>query len=269
MVPLLFKTLWDLKQPAILVRLFIPFLAGMILVSLLGYGLFGVLLTSDMVTGSATVTHFESWRMEAEQEIAAIPFVGAMLLWLLSMAMMVVAGILGVLLGSYLVLIFAMIIVGFMTDSLVKAVRDTHYPEITYSGHGTTTELLWKMTKYSLVMLLVVLLTLPLFLIPLINLIWFWVLGFLFFRYMMVLDVGSVILPEETFAQVRSVTEWQPTSVLMVLFLVSTLPFMAFLAPVLAVIALSHYYFGVLSEQQGVFQMKSPEQPPPKRLSSS
>ncbi|WP_028485808.1 EI24 domain-containing protein [Thiomicrorhabdus chilensis] len=247
MIDLFWKTLADLKEPAILWRLFIPFGAAIILVSVMGYGLFGVFLMSDFITNNPMVQEFNGWQQQAEQTIGAIPFIGAALLWLIGVVVAVIAGILGILLGSYLILLFAMIITGFMTDSLVKAVHDKHYPHTRYQGHGTISGMLWKMLKFGLLMLLLFLVTIPMLFIPLVNIVWFWLLGFLFFRYTVVLDVGQVILPESMFNEVKALSNWTPTLTLGGFFALSLLPVLSLFAPVLAVIALAHYYFDVLS----------------------
>lgn len=247
MFDLLLKTLADLKEPAILWRLFVPFVAAIVLVSLMGYGIFGVFLVSDFVTQNPLVQEMEVWTTEAEQTIGAIPFIGTVLIWILGTIFAVIAGVLGVLLGSYLILIFAMIITGFMTDSLVKAVHDKHYPNTDYTGHGTMLGMIWKLLVYGLLLLLLFIVTVPMLFIPLVNIVWFWLLGFLFFRYSVVLDVGQVILPEKLFNEVKHMTNWIPTTTVGALFLLSTLPLVGLFVPVLAVIALSHYYFDYLS----------------------
>jgi len=247
MFDLLLKTLSDLKEPAILWRLFVPFVAAIILVSLMGYGIFGVFLVSDFVTQNPLVQEMGGWTTEAEQTIGAIPFIGTALIWIIGTVFAVIAGILGVLLGSYLILLFAMIITGFMTDSLVKAVHDKHYPNTDYSGHGTMLGMIWKLLVYGFLLLLLFIVTIPMLFIPLVNIVWFWLLGFMFFRYSVVLDVGQVILPEKLFNEVKHMTNWTPTTAVGALFLLSTLPLVGLFIPVLAVIALSHYYFDYLS----------------------
>lgn len=280
---LLFKTLIDLKEPKILIRLFIPFGVGLILVALMGYGFFGLLLTSDWVLNNPMVQDFESWSLEAEQTIGAIPLIGGIILWFLGLAVTVIAGVLGIILGSYLVLIFAMIVTAFMTDTLVKAVHDLHYPHTDYHGHGSTAGMIWKITKFALLMLLIFLITIPLLFIPLINIVWFWLLGFLFFRYSLVLDVGSVILPQELFEKLNGIGNWQPTIALAVLFSLSVFPMMSFFAPVLGVLALAHYYFDQLSlqpksppkdepteeEKEAAYQAKTTSEYNPKEINSS
>lgn len=244
---LLWKTLVDLKSPKILIRLFIPFAAGLVLVSLLGYGLFGLFLTSGFVTESAFVQDVNQWQVQAESTIGAIPLIGGLLLWFIGLAFTVIAGVLGIILGSYLVLLFAMIITGFMTDSLVKAVHDLHYPHTDYQGHGSFSGMIWKMVLFGLGMLLLLLVTLPLLFIPLVNIVWFWLIGFLFFRYALVLDVGQVILPESLYRKLSPLSHWPATTALAILFSLSIFPLVSFFVPVLGVIALAHYYFDQLS----------------------
>ncbi|WP_024851874.1 EI24 domain-containing protein [Hydrogenovibrio kuenenii] len=247
---LIIKTLLDLKNPAILIRLFMPFFIGLVLVSLLGYGLFGIFLTSDFVTQSPMVQDFETWHVHAEQTIGAIPVIGGLVLWFIGVAVAVIAGLLGIVLGSYLVLLFAMIITGFMTDSLVKAVHKSHYSHLHYEGHGSILGMVWALVKFGLLMILLLLVTFPLLFIPLINVVWFWLIGFIFFRYAIVMDVGQVILPKEAFEKVKSITDWPSSIPMGILYSVSIFPVMSFFAPVLAVILLSHYYFEKLQDEQ-------------------
>lgn len=240
----------DLKEGKILMKLAIPLVAGVVLVSILGYGLFGFVLTSDWLAQSAWVQALTSWVAETEQTISGIPLIGALLVWLLSAVVTVTAGVLGVLLGSYLVLLFAMVIAGLMTDALVKTVHDLHYPEVTYHGHGSMWRLLMQVAGYGLGILLLLVVTLPILFVPGLNVVWFWWLGFLFFRYSMLLDVGSVILPQERFEREKPFMNWAPTWILLVFYGLSMLPVLSLLAPMLAVIALSHYFFMRLKAEQ-------------------
>lgn len=246
---LLWLTLQDLKQPKILIRLFIPFIAGIILVSLMGYGLFGLFLTSDMVTQSPMVQNLQQWEQQAEQSLESIPLIGGLLLWLIGAMVAVVAGILGILIGSYLVLLFAMIITGFMTDSLVKAVHDLHYPNVAYKGHGSTLGMIWEVVKFGSWMLLLMLLTLPMLFIPIFNIVWFWLIGFLFFRFSVVVDVGQVILPKSLYQQIKPVTNWELTLPHAILYSLSVIPVLSLFVPVLAVIATAHYSFQKLQSE--------------------
>lgn len=247
MFDLLFKTLADLKEPAILWRLFVPFAAAIVLVSLMGYGLFGIFMFSDFVANNPLVQDIQQIKTETEETIGAIPFIGTAILWVLGVVVTLIAGVLGVLLGSYLILLFAMIITGFMTDSLVKAVHDKHYPNVDYQGHGSMLGMTMKLLGFGLLMTLLFIVTFFMLFIPIVNVVWFWLLGFLFFRYAVVLDVGQVILPEPMFNEVKALSNWTPTSAVAALFLMSTLPLVGLFVPVLAVIALSHYYFDYLS----------------------
>jgi hypothetical protein len=98
-------------------------------------------------------------------------------------------------------------------------------------------------------LLLLFLVTIPMLFIPLINVVWFGLLGFVFFRYALVLDVGQVILPKEQFIKLQPLTNWTPTLTLAGFFGLSLMPLFSLFAPVLAVIALAHYFFDALSQQ--------------------
>lgn len=242
---ILWKTLSDLKEPKILMRLFVPLVAGLVLVSLLGYGLFGLALSSEQLP---LVEQAHQWWQDAEADLQSVPLIGAALVWVISAVVAVIAGVMGVLVGSYLVLLFAMVIAGFMSDALVRAVRDRHYPGLEYHGHGNMWRLIGQLALYGLGLLLLLIVTLPVMFIPGINVLWFWWLGFLFFRYSMVLDVGSIILPAELFEREKALTNWTPTLLLLIFYLLSVVPLMSLFAPMLAVIALAHYFFERLTE---------------------
>ncbi|GLR64251.1 EI24 domain-containing protein [Marinospirillum insulare] len=241
MLSLLWKTLLDLKHPAILWRLFLPFLISMVLVSILGYSFFGLLLTSDWLTQNTYVVEMNAAADSVEQWLASIPVVGAILVWTILSLFTLFVGIVSFLLGSYLVLIVALIITAFMTDSLVKAVRDIHYPSVEYQGHGSFFGLIMKMLGYGVFLLLLLLLGVPLLFIPLVNIVWLWFLGFLFFRYAIFLDVGQVVLSDQEFQAVRSLWQSTPTLGLMLIYALTVFPFVSFFAPVIAVIFLAHW----------------------------
>lgn len=244
MLSLLWKTLLDLKRPAILWRLFLPFLISVILVSLMGYSFLVLFLTGDWITQNTYVVEFNETATQVEQWVATIPLVGGLLVWSAAMLFTLMLGVIGLLLGSYLVLLVAMIITAFMTDSLIKAIRDIHYPEVDYQGHGNFFGLLLKMLGYGVFLLLLLLLTLPLLFIPLVNIAWLWLLGFLFFRYALVLDVGQVILSEQEFQWVRSIWLTKPTLGLMLLYSATIFPLVSFFIPTIGVIYLAHWMLG-------------------------
>ncbi|WP_114416554.1 EI24 domain-containing protein [Marinospirillum perlucidum] len=243
MTRLFWKTLMDLKHPRILWRLFIPFLISIALVSLMGYSAFALFFTSEWFLQNPVIVEMEAAATTTEQWLMGIPLIGGMLVWVLGFLITILVGVVGLLMGSYLVLLVAMVITGFMTDSLIKAVRDQHYPDQEYSGHGHFLGLIAQIAGFGLLMLLVMLLGLPLFFIPLVNLVWVWTLGFIFFRYALLLDVGQVILSEPEYREAKSIRHWTPTLGMIILYSLTLFPLVSFFAPVLGVIFLAHWMF--------------------------
>ncbi len=250
MLSLLWKTLLDLKHPAILWRLFLPFLISVILVSLMGYSFLVLFLTGDWLTQNLVVVEINETATQVEQWVATIPLVGGLLVWTAAMLFTLMLSIIGLLLGSYVVLLVAMIITAFMTDSLIKAIRDIHYPEVDYQGHGNFFGLLIKMLGYGVFLLLLLLFTIPLLFIPLINIVWLWLLGFMLFRYALVLDVGQVLMSEQEFQRLRSVWLPKPTLGLMLLYSATIFPFVSFFVPVIGVIYLAHWMLQIRQSQK-------------------
>jgi hypothetical protein len=192
---------------------------------------------------------------EVESWLLGVPLIGAGLVWFFTLFFGVIIGLVTLILGSYLVLLFAMFITGFLTDILIKTVRDKDYPEVVYQGHGNLWGMLFKVGGYGLGLLLLFILTLPILLIPLVNIVWFWLLGFLFFRYVMVLDVGQVLLSAAQHQTSKSFQNWTPTLTLGLLYSLTLLPFVSFFVPVLAVIALAHYHLARLQLERNAMPL--------------
>lgn len=250
MFNLLLKTLADLTQIKILALMALPLIMAIALIAALGYGSFAFLLSNDWLWQ-------QPWMVELNQSVAAfddglshVPVVGGYLVGWVEFAFSILVGLLALFLGSYLVLLFAMLITGFMTGPLIKAVRDAHYPQVVYQGHGGMISLMAKVAGYGLIMLLVLLLTLPILLIPLLNLVWFWWLGFLFYRYVLVLDVGQTLRSVSDHKQTKRLDKWSATLALLVLYSLTLIPFVSFFAPALGVVALAHYHLQQLQTQQ-------------------
>ena len=240
--------LWltDLKFPQILIRLLIPFIISVILVSLLSYSLFGVLPIIGSATQSPLLQDLQQWVQQTKTHLAGLPLIVEPLLWLLEISLKTIAGLLGLLIGSYLILLLTMIITSFMSGSLIKIIHQRHYPDIPYQGHGSTLSIAWEIIRFSGKMLLIAFLTLPILFIPLLNVIWFWLIGFLFFRFFILSDVGHIILSKPQYQQIKSLY-YRPIA-LPLLYTLSFLPFLGFWIPVIAVIATAHYCFQIQSQ---------------------
>ena len=246
MFELLTKTLFSLRSAKMWFWLALPFILAMILVSLLGYGSLVYLLSSDWLLTSPMYIEINEQVDEAQSWLLGIPLIGAAIVWFVTLVLGVMVGLVTLILGSYLVLLFAMFITGFLTDILIKTVREQDYPQVRYEGHGSLTGMLFKVAGYGLGLLLLFILTLPILFIPLLNIVWFWLLGFMFFRYVLVLDVGQVLLSRNQHLATKSFQNWTPTLTLGVLYSLTLLPFVSFFVPVLAVIALAHYHLARL-----------------------
>ncbi|MDY0135737.1 MAG: EI24 domain-containing protein [Thiomicrospira sp.] len=253
---LLFKTAMSFRDAKLWLWLMLPFVLAMVLVSLLGYGSIAYVLNSDWLLSSAWFVEVNQQVDEVESWLLGVPLIGAGLVWFFTLLFGVIIGLVTLILGSYLVLLFAMFITGFLTDILIKTVRNKDYPGVIYQGHGSVWGMLLKVGGYGLGLLLLFILTLPILLIPLVNIVWFWMLGFLFFRYVMVLDVGQVLLSHPQHQASKSFQNWTPTLTLGVLYSLTLLPFVSFFVPVWAVIALAHYHLARLQAESGEVLVK-------------
>lgn len=258
MIELLFKALTDLKNPKILWRLFLPFALSIALVSLLGYSFFAFLLSSDWLMSNSVVAGVDQGADQAGQWLAGIPLIGGAIVWTLTLIVTLFIGLISLVVGSYLVLLFAMLITAFMTESLVKVIHETHYAELEYQGHGHFLAMVFKLLGFGLLMLLVLILSLPILFIPLLNVVWIWLIGFLFFRYALILDVGQTILNAEDYKARKSIFNWTPTLNLALIYSLALLPLMGLFVPVIGVIMLAHWLFSGQKELSENKLLKNP-----------
>ena len=133
--------------------------------------------------------------------------------------------------GSFLVLylsIFvAVIVVGFLTPFVLKIIQQRHYPDVEMIGHSNILEALFLILKWAAIMMLLFLVFVPLYFIPLVNIIAFNFPHYYFFHKMMTYDIASTPLRLKT----------------LMLYLISLIPFAVFFGAVFYVIYLGHAYF--------------------------
>lgn len=150
------------------------------------------------------------------------------------------------LVASYFILIFAVIIavviVGFFTPLVVKKLKSRHYPPFVIKGHGSVLYIIWHALKSFLIMILLYILLIPLYFIPILNIIAFNIPAFYFFHKMLVFDVGSTINTKEEYMRINAIVGNQILLRTFLMYLLTMIPFIGIFFPLLFVIYLSHIF---------------------------
>ena len=139
-------------------------------------------------------------------------------------------------------LFISLIIVGFLTPTILAYIRNKYYPNIVFDGYGTILNSIIMLFKSFLIMTLFLIILIPLYFIPIVNIIAFNFPFFYFFHKMLHFDVGSTILSKEKNYYYNS--KYSTSSRMQTLFLycISMIPFVALILPVFYIIYLGHNY---------------------------
>ena len=163
-----------------------------------------------------------------------------------------IAGFLLYTIGTIIVLnisvIFSIVVIGFLTPTILEKIHQKHYSHLTLHGYGTLFSPLWVLLKSLLMMILLFILFIPLYFVPLINLIAFSLPLYYFFHKLLNYDVSSTILSQKEY---KIIYEKEANTVrfrTLVLYFISMIPFITLFTAVFYIIYLGHGYFIKLDE---------------------
>ncbi|SFV50740.1 Probable integral membrane protein Cj1452 [hydrothermal vent metagenome] len=143
----------------------------------------------------------------------------------------------------YASIFMAVIVIGFLTPYILKELQQMHYQDVEFIGFGNMVESLLLTLKWLFVMLLLFFLFVPLYFIPVVNVIALNFPLYYFFHKMMNYDVGSTIATREEYAIITQLYSGELRIKTLVLYLLSLVPFVILFATVFYVIYLGHTYF--------------------------
>ena len=249
---LLAKSFKDFMTPAILKIAFLPFFITMIVMYALffwaaGAGLDALQETQlHMEQHSVTVnpdgtthTQNESVALEGGEAILAFLLKHSVTSWLISFVVYT--------LGSFFVLLFSIIvalfIIGFLTPHILAIIRDRHYEGCAIEGFDHIGAMLLYFLKSFAIMLLLLIVLMPLYFIPLINVVAFNLPFYYLFHKLMVYDVASTVCTKEEYKQIMYFKGTAIRMKTLMLYLVSLIPFAALFGSVFYVIYLGHTFF--------------------------
>ena len=143
----------------------------------------------------------------------------------------------------YVSIIIAVLVIGFLTPFVLKELQKRHYPDVEMIGYSNAITGTLVVIKWALIMVLLFFLFIPLYFIPLVNIVAFNFPLYYFFHKVMTFDIASNITTEEEnhTMKFRNGTDLRLKT--LALYLISLIPFAVFFGAIFYVIYLGNTYF--------------------------
>ena len=149
----------------------------------------------------------------------------------------------GSFLTLYMSIFVALIIVGFLTPTILKEIQKRHYSDVEMIGYSNIFEALFLVVKWVAIMILLFIVFIPLYFIPFVNIVAFNLPLYYFFHKMMTYDVSSAICTKDESMKIKFFHASTLRLKTLGLYLVSLIPFVVFFTSVFYIIYLGHSYF--------------------------
>ena len=258
---ILSKSIKDLFTSKMLQYSLVPFVLSMVVMYILFFVIAGIGLdqfaTVDIQSTQTTIEngipHTESFSATLENT-AIIKFLmsSALTSWIASFLVYTIGGFLTL----YASIFVAILIIGFLTHMILKEIQIRHYNDVEMIGYSNALEGILLTLKWATVMIVLFIVFIPLYFIPLVNVIAFNFPLYYFFHKMITYDVSSNICTKEEAMKIHYFHGSTLRLKTLGLYLLSLIPFVIFFASVFFVIYLGHSYFTEVKrirlEEQGV-----------------
>lgn len=149
----------------------------------------------------------------------------------------------GSLLVMYVSIFVAVLVLGFLTPYVLKVLYKKHYSDIEMIGFSNPFESLFLVFKWIFIMLLLFVVFVPLYFVPILNIVAFNFPLYYFFHKMMTYDVSSNICTREEDKKIRFFSANSIRFKTLILYLISLIPFAVFFGAIFYVIYIGHAYF--------------------------
>ncbi|WP_345971008.1 MULTISPECIES: EI24 domain-containing protein [Sulfurimonas] len=159
--------------------------------------------------------------------------------WLVSFIVFTVGGIATFILAMFV----ALAIIGFLTPYIVREIHARHYSHLPLEHHGSIAGILLASLKHVVIMLLLFLVLTPFYFVPMLNLVAFNLPFYYLFHKLYLLDVASETTTKERFKLIMAFHGGKVRMTTLGLYLLSLVPFAAYITPVFNVIVLTHSMF--------------------------
>ena len=163
-----------------------------------------------------------------------------------------IAGFLFYTIGTVIVLqasvILSIIVIGFLTPMILGILHKRYYSHLTLHGHGSLLSPLWVMAKSAIVMIILFIVLIPVYFVPVLNVIAFSLPLYYFFHKLLNFDVSSTILSKQEYKEIYKKEGNSFRLRTLFLYFISMFPFATLFTAVYYIIYLGHAYFIKLDE---------------------
>lgn len=143
----------------------------------------------------------------------------------------------------YVSIIVAIIVIGFLTPFVLKELHLRHYQDVEMIGYSNIFQDLFLILKWAFIMLLLFFLFIPLYFIPIVNILAFNFPLYYFFHKVMTFDVASSICTKDEDYLMKYKFGTGLRLKTLALYLISLVPFAIFFGAIFFVIYLGNTYF--------------------------
>jgi len=238
----------DLFRKKMLMYSIMPFIISMIILYILFFIVAGLgvdqLTTMDIQSTQTTVEngmpHTESFQTTlAGTGIMKFLMSSALTSWIATFFIYTIGG----LMTLYASIFVALLVIGFLTHSILQELHYKHYPDVEMIGYSNAIEGILLTLKWIFIMIILFVVFIPLYFIPLVNIIAFNFPLYYFFHKMMIYDVSSSICTKEEAMKIKFFHANTLRLKTLGLYLLSLIPFVIFFASVFYIIYLGHSFF--------------------------
>ena len=163
-----------------------------------------------------------------------------------------IAGFLLYTIGTLFVLqvsvIFSIVVIGFLTPIILGNLHKKYYSHLKLEGFGTIFSSFWVLVKSFFMMVLLFIVLIPIYFIPVLNMIAFSFPLYYFFHKLLNFDVSSTILSKQQYEIIYEKESGAFRLRTLFLYFISMIPFAALFTSVFYIIYLGHAYFIKLNE---------------------
>jgi hypothetical protein len=249
---LLIRSVKDFFTGEILKLALVPFIATMVVMYALFFWLADAGLDSlqesyvqieqqeqHVAPDGSVQTRHESVELEGGEAILAFLLKHTVTSWLLSF----IIYSLGMFFVLLLSIVVALFITGFLTPKVLAIIRDRHYEDVDIEGFDHIGSMILFFVKTFAVMVLLLILLMPLYFIPLINVVAFNLPFYYLFHKMLTYDVASTVCSKEEYRQIMYFRGSTIRFKTLMLYLASLVPFVALFGTIFFVVYLGHTFF--------------------------
>jgi len=238
----------DLFTKKMITYSIMPFIISMIVLYILFFIVAGMgidqITTMDVQTTQTTIQngipHTESFQATlAGTAIMKFLMSSALTSWIATFFIYTIGGFLTL----YASIFVALLVIGFLTHNILREIHFRHYQDVEMIGYSNAFESLFLTLKWVLIMIVLFFLFIPLYFIPIVNVIAFNFPLYYFFHKMIIYDISSNICTKEEDMKIRFFYGSTLRLKTLGLYLISLIPFVIFFASVFYVIYLGHSYF--------------------------